>query len=169
MKQRDAVYNAVTSVFEDAGIQFEDGMNASEFMTKETRASIQAIVVEGFKSGQIEFEDTPSNHEKMNSASKLNTYVSGLVSNWLRKDTRLNGNTKYTAKNPGSRVGASDPTLKALRQLASQFKTDSDKLSAIQSQIDARVGALNAEKAKKITVDLSVLPAELISELGLSK
>lgn len=168
MKQRDAVYNAVTSVLSDSKIHFEDGMNAQESLTDSGRSAVQAIVVQAFKSKTVEFEDTPSNQAKMASDAKLNTYVSGLISNWLRKDTRLNGNTKYTAKNPGSRAGASDPTLKALRQLAVQFKSDEKKLAQIQNQINVRAAALNAEKAKKITVDISVLSPELIAELGLN-
>jgi len=41
--------------------------------------------------------------------AKLRSYCSGLQSNWLRKDTRLNGGVKYVAKNPGSRAGSTDP------------------------------------------------------------
>ncbi len=167
MKQRDAVYSAIISAFNDAGIDFEDGMNASEFMSKEIRSNVHTIVTDGFKSGTVEFEKTPANAEKMASDSKLSTYVSGLVSNWLRKDTRLNGNTKYVAKNPGSRAGASDEQLKALRLLANQFKNDSAKLVAINKQITTRTAEIQAAKVKSVKVDLSVLSPELLAELGI--
>ncbi len=164
--QRDAVYAATMSVLADASITFEDGMDIDTVMSKDLRSSIQGILVEGFKSGTIHFEDTPSNQEKLASPAKLNQYVSGLVSNWFRKDVRLNGGEKYAAKNPGSRAGASDPTLKALRQVFGQFK-GTDKEAAIQAQIDTRLAFIASEKAKKVTVDISVLPADLVAKLGL--
>lgn len=166
--QRDAVYAATVAVLSDAGIQFEDGMDVETVMSKDLRGSIAAIMFEGFKAGTISLEDTPSNREKLASPAKLNTYVSGVVSNWFRKDTRLNGGEKYVAKNPGSRAGATDPQLKALRQLFGQFK-GTEKETIIQAQIDARLATINAEKAKKVTVDISALPADLVEKLGLNK
>ncbi len=62
------------------------------------------------------------NHE-MPSDDKLQLYISGLVSNWLRKDKRLNGQRNYV---PG-RTAPRSPTLssnideaqmEALRKLA---------------------------------------------------
>lgn len=169
MKQRDAVYNAVTSVLSDNDIHFEDGMNATDLLTKEFRSSVHTIVTEGFSSGSIEFADTPANQAKLADPSKLSSYVSGLISNWFRKDMRLNGNVKYTPKNPGSRVGSTDPQLKALRQLAKQFSgVDETKFTKIQGEIDIRVAAIQAERAKKVAIDYSVLPTDLIENLGLS-
>lgn len=170
MKQKDAVYQAVTSVFEDNDIHFEDGMNATELLSKEHRASVHAIVTEGLTSGNVEFADTPSNQAKMEDPSKMSSYVSGLISNWLRKDERLNGGVKYTPKNPGSRIGSTDPQLKALRGLAKQFQgVNEEKFNLIQTQIEERVNAIKAERAKKVEIDYSVLPSELIEELGLSQ
>ena len=170
MKQKDAVYAAVVSVLADAGITFEDGMNVGEFIEqdKTLRAKIQTIMVTGFKNGDVSFEDTPSNREKMSTPAKLNQYVSGLTSNWLRKDKRLNGDVKYEAKNPGTRVGSTDPQLKALRLLAIQFKNDPIKFKELQTHITNRVGSLQAEKAKSIKIDLSVLDPALLAELGLA-
>ena len=169
MKQKDAVYNIIVAAFATSSIPFTEGMDvASTMKDKAFRASVQSAVEAGFKANEIPFEDTPSNREKMSTPAKLSQYVSGLISNWVRKDERLNGNVKYAAKNPGTRVGSTDPTLKALRQLATQFKGDTTKFAEIQNHITTRVTTLQAEKAKSIKVDLSVLPAELIAELGLS-
>lgn len=170
MKQKDAVYNATTSVLSDNGVHFEDGMNVSELLNKDLRASIHSIVTEGFTQGNIEFSDTPANHEKMSDPAKLSGYVSGLISNWFRKDTRLNGDVKYTPKNPGSRVGSTDPELKALRQLAKKFQgVDTEKFDKIQSKITSKVAAIQAARAQKVSIDYSVLPGELLEELGLSE
>lgn len=169
MKQRDAVYLAVTGVLSDAGVHFEDGMDVGPMLSKEIRSSVQAIVVEGFTSGKIAFEASEANNEKMSNPAKLNAYVSGLISNWVRKDKRLNGNTSYTAKNPGSRTGSSDEQLKTLRALAKQF-AGTDKESIIAAQIDKRVAELRAEKAKTTELSeeqLAALPADVRESLGL--
>jgi len=168
MKQRDAVYSAITGVFSDAGVHFEDGMNAESMLTKEYRASVHAIVTEGFTSGTIVFEQTPANKEKLANPAKLSAYVSGLISNWIRKDKRLNGNTAYAAKNPGSRTGSSDEQLKTLRALKKQF-AGTDKESLIEGQISKRIAELRAAKVKTVSVSeeqLAVLPADFVSALN---
>lgn len=168
MKQREAVYQAIVNVFADKGIDFEDGMNVAESI-KPYRAEVQAIVCEGFRTGSVEFEDTPSNREKLESESKLSNYVSGLISNWVRKDTRLNGGVKYEAKNPGSRVGQSDDQMKILRALAKQF-AGTDKEAIINAQIETRKAELAAAKTKSVTLtedQLSKLSPELREQLGL--
>ena len=167
--QRDAVYTATHSVFTENDVHFEDGMNINDVMTDAIRGAVHAIVCESFSQGEVEFKDTPSNEEKLANPAKLSSYVSGLISNWYRKDKRFNGNTTYTPKNPGSRAGQGDAQLKALRGLSKQFEgVDAEKFALIQSQIEERVSYIQTEKAKKIQVDLSALPADLLEELGLN-
>jgi hypothetical protein len=169
MKQRDAVYSAVTSVLSDAGVHFEDGMDVATMLSKEYRGAVQAIVVEGFTSGKIAFEASEANQEKLSNPAKLNAYVSGLISNWIRKDKRLNGNTSYVAKNPGSRAGASDEQLKTLRALKKQF-AGTDKESIIEAQITKRVSEIRSEKTKSAALteeQLAALPDDVRESLGL--
>ncbi len=139
LNQKDAVFNAVSQVLAENGVHFEEGQDARTHMSKEFRAQVNQILFEGFRAGNIEL-----NGEK--SDSELKTYVSGLQSNWLNKDKRLNGGTKYVAKNPGSRAGIQDPQIKALRALMST-KTDEDEIAEIQSYIDDRLAVIKAEKA----------------------
>jgi hypothetical protein len=121
-------------------------------MNKEYRSQVNAILVEGFKSGKIGYDgEIPDD-------STLKAYVSGLQSNWLRKDKRLNGGTQYVAKNPGSRAGSTDPQVKAMRLLLAT-KTDETERSEIQSFIDKRLGQI--KPAKTVTINISDLPAEL--------
>ena len=157
MTQKDAVFSAVTSVLSEKGIQVAEGSDFSEHLNKEYRSLVTNILVEGFKSGSIELD------KEYETDSQLRTYVSGLVSNWLRKDKRLNGNTKYVAKKPGSRIGSSDPQLKALRQLLTT-KTEESEKEEIQKFIDSRVSELNLSKAKRVDIDFNVLPTELRSK-----
>ena len=148
MKQKDAVFQAILNVTGFAG----EGKCAP---TKEQRAQISAILVEGLKSGSIELS-------REYSESDLKGYVSGLLSNWLRKDVRFNEGMKYVPKSPGSRQGSSDPQLKALKQLMTTDITDAER-EEIQGYIDARMKEINATKVAK-TVDFSALPAELAAK-----
>lgn len=159
--QRQAVYQAVISVLNEAGIFFEDGQNAKEVMTKEHRAQVNTILAFGFTSGEIELKDTESNRTKLSDPSEMKEYVSGLQSNWLNKDTRLNGGVDHEIKNPGSRAGTGDSQLKALRSLLA-ISTDTVDKAELQGYIDARVTEIAKTKPKaSVTIDFSSLPAEL--------
>ena len=145
MNQKEATYNAICAVTGFTG----DGVCTP---SKEQRAQINAILFEGFRSGSIELEREFTD-------SDLKAYVSGLQSNWLRKDKRLNGGTKYEAKNPGSRVGSGDAQLKAMRVLLSTL-TDPTEIAEVQAHIDARQVEINVSK-KQVVIDYSLLPADL--------
>lgn len=155
--QKEAVFTAVSNVLSQEGISIKE--NEAVSMTKEFRARVNAILFEGFKNGTIELD------KEVKSDSELKGYISGLQSNWLRKDTRLNGGTKYSAKNPGSRAGSGDPSLKAMRLLLNSVKTESEK-AEIQGYIDTRLAEINASKVKTVSIDYSVLPAELASKFA---
>ena len=154
--QKEAVFTAVVNVLAQEGISITEGEPVK--MTKEFRAQVNNILFEGFRNGTIELDREFSD-------SDLKGYVSGLQSNWLRKDKRLNGGTQYVAKNPGSRAGSGDPTLKAMRQLMSTLTTDADK-AEVQSHIDARLAEIQASKAKTVNIDYSVLPADLAAKFS---
>jgi hypothetical protein len=144
MTQKEAVFNAVTNVM---GTQ--DGAYTP---TKDERAKVNAILFEGFKGGTINFDgELPIDTE-------LKAYVSGLQSNWLRKDKRLNGNVQYVAKNPGSRTGSTDAQVKAMRILLST-KTDEAERAEIQAFIDKRLAEI--KPAKTVTINIDDIPAEL--------
>lgn len=161
--QREAVFEAISAVTEST--EFDGAIE----LTKEQKQEVYSMLSEGFKTGTIKFKDTPANREKLSTPAKLNQYVSGLVSNWVCKDPRLNGNTKYVAKSPGSRAGSTDPQLKALRVLATKFAGNEEKLAEINKHISARMSQISEEKATKAIqqIDISVLPSDLAESLGL--
>ena len=159
--QKVAVFETIVSVLENAGHTYSDGDDIHALMTKEIRAEVNGILVAGFTDGTIGLSDAAA--AKYNTPEKLRGYSSGLISNWVRKDTRVNGNVKYEAKNPGSRRGASDQQMKNLKLLLSQT-VDADEKAEIQSYIDTRFTQLEAGKKKSTPVDFSVLPAELASK-----
>jgi hypothetical protein len=144
VNQKEATYAAICAV---TGHKGEGVLEIS----KEQRAQVNMILFEGFRAGKIQLDREFTDQE-------LKSYVSGLQSNWIRKDKRLNGGVKYEAKSPGSRAGSGDPSLKALRALMSTLTKDEDKVE-VQGYIDARVAELNVAKAP--TIDYSVLPADL--------
>lgn len=150
--QKTAVFNAVCSVLG------QDSFDECISLTKEQRATVIEAVAEGFTSGEVEFSETAQ--AKYNTDAKVKTYTNGLVSNWLRKDTRLNGNVKHTIQNPGSRAGSGDKVIKELKKLASTL-TDPAQSSAVQAEIDKRLATLKAEKAKNVEIDMSLIPADL--------
>ena len=63
---------------------FKPGMNASGFLTEETRKQVIDLVLEEFGEGNAPLKTLMTDEE-------LVKYVPGLVSNHLRKDKRLNG------------------------------------------------------------------------------
>jgi hypothetical protein len=150
VSQKHAVYVAIVNVLTEQGITFEEGMDVAPHMTRERRAIVNAILIAGFKTGEIELNGEYDDQE-------LKSYVSGLQSNWIRKDARLNGNTKYQAKNPGSRTGSGDKQLSQMKLLLSTL-TDPNDRNEVQVCIDARTAELAASKVK--TIDFSALPAE---------
>lgn len=145
MTQKEAVFTAITNLFE-----IESGFAVQ--LDKSQRADVVSILVEGFKSGKVSYDGgLPEDKE-------LRNYCNGLLSNWLRKDTRLNGGVKYEAKNPGSRAGSTDPQVKAMRILLST-KSDPTERAEIQAFIDRRLAEI--KPAKSATFNVDDVPAEL--------
>lgn len=163
MNQKSAVYEATMSVLADNSIDFTDGQDVSKLVTKDMRKDIISIVTAGIIAKEVEFSDEA--RAKHCDEAKVKTYVNGLVNNWHRKDTRFNGGEKYVAKNPGSRAGSGDQVLKNLKALRST-RTDEAELAAIDEAIAKRTAEVGEEKAKKVTVDLDKIPAELRTLLG---
>ena len=155
--QKEAVFSAVCSVLQ------QDSFDSAVELTREERAMVIEIVAQGFTSGTVEFSDSAK--MKYDSESKIKTYTSGLVSNWLRKDKRLNGNVQYQTGNPGSRVRSSDPILKNLK-LFKLTLTEPEHIEAVDQEIEKRMEQIQAERVKKVDVDLSLIPAELQDLIG---
>jgi hypothetical protein len=161
-KQKEAVFSAVTSVLSEAGVSVTEGDNFAAHLNRELRAQVTNILVEGFKSGTISLD------KAYETEAELRTYASGVTSNWLRKDTRMNGGVKYAAKNPGSRVGSTDPQLKAMRTLLATRTdlSDSDR-AEIQGFIDKRVSEVRS--SKKSTKELTADQIALLKSAGLEQ
>ena len=143
MTQGEAVFQAVSEV---VGTTEHD---MAVTLSKEDLEAVHSKVFLAFASGQCV-------HSKNPNEAQLLKYIPGLVNNWLRKDPRLNGNTKYVAKNPGSRSGSGDECIKAMKSLLS-ITTDPEARVQIQTAIDARL----AEIKPKPEIKVDALPESL--------
>ena len=151
MKQNDAVFQAVCSVLESTGF------DSAVTLTKAERDSVVSIVTNGIINGEVDFSaEAKAKHD---SEAKIKSYTTGMVSNHLRKDKRLNGDTKYEIKSPGSRAGAGDPTLKALKALRSTI-TDDEQLASIDEAIETRQAEVSVTKQKTVAINVEALPEE---------
>lgn len=144
MNQRQAVFSVISSVFGDIGA------NEVVKLDKPQLAVVHDELFKLFKSGQVEYRGGCPDD------AKLKKYIPGLVNNWMRKDLRLNGGTPYTTKNPGSRQGSGDETVKAMRALLGAV-TDPNQKAAIQAEIDARIATLKP----KAVINIAALPENL--------
>lgn len=117
----------------------------------------------GFTNGTVELSAEAA--AKYDTEAKLKSYTQGLVSNWLRKDVRLNGGSKYETKNPGSRAGSGDDTVKALRALRSTL-TNADQIAEVEMEIAARIAAFKASKTPKVEINAELIPENLRHLVG---
>lgn len=152
LSQKEAVFNAVQQVCDEHGKSFDEGQKYE--LTKDERAQVVEIVMAGFENNEVELKSDQEN---------LKSYTGGLVSNWLRKDKRLNGGTTYKPANPGSRTGQSDDQVKNMRILLGTLPEGSDEANKVQQAIDSRIAEIKAEKAKSKAkeIDPNSIPAEL--------
>lgn len=146
IKQGEAVFQAVCATLGE--------ISGKVTLTKEQSKEVANRVIAMFLSGQTV-------HSKGATPEQLAKYVPGLVNNWVRKDPRLNGNTKYVTKNPGSRAGSGDASMKAMKQLLAAT-TDEKARQEIEKEIAARASELKPKAA----INVDALPEALRHLVG---
>lgn len=163
MNQKEATYSAIISAFKNAGVSFEDGQVAKDSLTTEIRSEVRKTLFEQFRSGDISCTDEFA-VTTLNDDSALNKYIAGLVSNWVKKDRRLNGDVKYQIQNPGSRAGQGDETIKALKGLIKQLTVsgNTEGLAEAKEALASRQVEIAATKAVKSNpIKVEALPESL--------
>lgn len=150
MNQKEATYTAITNALENSGIKFVEFTDVKKLLTHEIKSNIRHNLFQDFRAGHIEVSDDFKH--KINDDSELKKYVAGLISNWLRKDKRLNGNVPHQIQNPGVRVGQGDSQVKELRKLLKRVK-GTDVEAKVKSALDNRIAEVKAAKEPKINVD----------------
>jgi hypothetical protein len=150
--QKQSVFVAVCAVLNESDI------NRAVTLTKEQRAEVIGMVTDSIVAGETEFSAEAK--AKYATRDDVKGYVNGMVSNWLRKDLRLNGGSKYETKNPGSRAGSGDAVLKNLKALKSTL-SDKAHIEAVDEEIEKRQAELAEAKAKSVTINVDKIPEAL--------
>lgn len=133
------------------GDDFKPGVPVLSYITKEQRAAVVDEVTRMLVEGEVDI----SAEAMMKYGDKLRSkYVAGMVTNWFTKGKELNGGVKHEAKNPGSRVGASDEKIKTMRQLRAHLVASGGSAEAIAS-VDAAIAERQAE-LKKVTKEMDL-------------
>ena len=152
MTQGEAVFQAVSQVF-----SVESAVPETKLWSSEQKATIYALVFNSFQSGNTMHRDNPT-------PEALMKYIPGLVNNWVRKDKRLNGNTTYVPKNPGSRAGSGDVQLSTMKQLLRTVSEPADR-----AQIQEAINKRQAELKPEVKIDASKLPEHLRHLVAVSR
>lgn len=136
--------------------------SAIDFITSSQKEQVVNELCEGFLEGEIEMSDE-GKAKYFSDRKELRKYVVGLVNNWLRKAPELNGGSgfTYTPKNPGSRQGNGDETLRALKALL-KITVDPDAKAEIQAAMNIRL----SEIKPKVEINTDALPAHLRHLVG---
>lgn len=150
MNQKEATYKAITNTLSNRGITFTEGTPVKTLLTSEIKSEVRNALFQEFRAGNVDVSDEFK--AKLSNDSELKKYVAGLVSNWLRKDKRLNGNVQHQIQNPGVRAGQGDAQVKELRKLLKRVK-GTDAETKVQGALDSRIAEVRASKEQTINTD----------------
>lgn len=159
LSQRESVFMAVCEVLGQECESFGEKVS----LNNEQKKQVTKIVTDAICGDAVDFSDNAK--AKYSTPLLVEGYVRGMVNNWLTKDTRLNGGSPYTPKNPGVRRGSSDPIIKEMQKLKS-ITTDPEALAKIDAAIEAKKVQIAAEKAKSVAINADMIPDELKHLLG---
>jgi hypothetical protein len=155
--QKESVFVAVTEFLKEKGIEYVPSQPV--VLTKEQRKTVIEMVAQAALAGEMSLSADAA--EKYDTLEKMQGYCSGLLSNWLAKDTRLNGGNIHQIKNPGSRANQGDAVLKNLKALRTQL-TDQTHIEAVDAKIEERTKEIAATKQKaNKPIDPNFIPESL--------
>ena len=160
ISQKESVVNEVKSIL---GSNFNPSMPAREQLSDDQLKTVKSNIVAGIVSGSVEFKKETTDEKE------IARYVSGMVSNHLRKAKELNGGNTYSPQSTGR--GSRDPQISELNKLLKTYTEGTDEYGQIVTAIEARKSELAAEravaakerkKAKEISsINMDVLPEGL--------
>lgn len=83
LSQKDAVFQFVQEAILTSGVVITGAEKLRDLVTKDVRKTVRTKLFNSIKSGDIKLS-------KEMDDSKLKEYCSGLINNWVKKDTRFN-------------------------------------------------------------------------------
>jgi hypothetical protein len=157
MNASEAMDNAVIA---QLGDRYRENEPCKEKMNDSDKNAVIAAITYSFVSGELGFKKS----DKYDTEEKIAKYAKALLKNNLAKSKKLNGGTKYEAKNPGSRT---DEVLSNLKIALTQVAGDPAKVKAVADAIKQRESEIAAERTTKTAkpLDVSKLPAEIAALL----
>jgi hypothetical protein len=141
MNQKEAVFQAVKELKHG-----EVDTDKAVALTKREKHMVEEKLFNGFKKGRIAYNN------ELPSDDKLLLYISGLVSNWLRKDKRLNGQKNYVPQHPR--------TTQPAAHVEGSGSIDANQLEALR----ALASSQDSEEVQIFVVKRSITPALRIPE-----
>ena len=159
--QKNAVCSTLLSILNERGVEYElnSELSMKSVLTPEDVKQCRAIIKAGIIANEIVFsESAQAKYLGPENDSKLNSYVSGLVNNHIRKTKEFNMGVGYTPENPGSRQGNSDETVKALKALLK--KTPASEVELIQ-EINQALSERLVELKHEVEINAEAVPEHL--------
>lgn len=158
ISQKDSVVNEVKSVL---GTNFNSSLPARDQLTDDQLKIVKANIVSGIVAGSVDFKKETTDEKE------IARYVSGMVSNHLRKSKDLNGGNAYAPQSTGR--GSRDPQISELNKLAKTYTEGTEEFDQIMSAIESRKVELNAErtsaaKERKKVKELSSINMDVLPE-----
>lgn len=158
ISQKQSVVDAVSKIL---GASFMAAKPAREQLSDDQLASVKTFVIDAIMSGTVEYSKDISNHKE------ISKYVSGMVSNHLRKAKELNGGSSYTPQSTGR--GSRDGQISELNKLLKTFAEGTEEYNQILDAINSRKHELTADKAvfskeKKKVKELSSINMDALPE-----
>ena len=158
LSQREATYNTIINELSNNGVSFQDGSDVKKVISSDMKKKIKEALMNSFKNGNV--NHAADFNTKLNSDTELSKYCSGLISNWIKKDPRLNGNTKYQIVNKGARAGQGDLQVKEIKKLLKASVGTSAEEEVLKA-LNTRLAEVKAAKVPDLGIDIEALPENL--------
>jgi hypothetical protein len=158
ISQKQSVVNAVSQVL---GSSFDPAVPARDQLSDAQLTSVKSFVTSAIMSGSVEYSKDISDEKE------VAKYVSGMVSNHLRKAKELNGGATYVPQSTGR--GSRDGQISELNKLLKTYAEGTEEYNQILAAIGSRKTELSAEKAaiskeKRKAKELSSIDMEALPE-----
>ncbi len=133
--QGEAVVQAVRDVLKS---DYKEGIKV--VLSDDQRKEVSELLVKGFTDRRIPLKASPANEAKLGDPKQLQSYVKGLINNWLTKSPLLNGKPKK-AKSGATSIApmqTSAPELKQVTAIQNQkadVKDSKDQTSAVKKPL----------------------------------
>lgn len=150
MNQKEGTYSVVSAVLKANKKTIDP--TTPVVLTSEERAECIAKL-------SVMFSDSQISCSRTYEAKELKTYCGGLLSNWLKKDKRLNGNVDFELQKPGSRADNVTPAIVELRKLRRKVKGTPNE-AKVQSILNEEIAKHKAARNKE-EIDFDLIPEEL--------